>query len=137
MSCSCSALGPHCGDGEVDEEFEACDDGDNLGGYNGCNPDCSAGASCGDGIWQPEFGEGCDAGSENGEPGSTCSDICTVVVQYETPQRDREREQSCRRLRTSRFCRIKVGSEAKKSFAEPAPACRNTFLPTMGFAGLK
>ena len=77
----CSALGPHCGDGNLDEGFEACDDGDNLGVYNSCNPDCTAGPRCGDGIRQPEFGEGCDAGLANGVPGSACSDTCQVVVQ--------------------------------------------------------
>ena len=77
----CSALGPHCGDGNLDEEFEACDDGDNLGVYNSCNPDCTAGPSCGDGIRQPEFGEDCDAGEQNGQPGSACTDMCELIVQ--------------------------------------------------------
>jgi fibro-slime domain-containing protein len=77
----CSALGPYCGDGNLDEEFEACDDGENLGVYNSCNPDCTAGPSCGDGIRQPEFGEDCDAGTENGAPGSACTQICEIVVQ--------------------------------------------------------
>lgn len=77
----CSALGPHCGDGVVDEEFEECDDGDNLGGPNGCNPDCTLGPSCGDGIRQPELGEDCDAGPDNGAPGSNCSATCTIIVQ--------------------------------------------------------
>ncbi len=77
----CSALGPHCGDGIVDEGFEECDDGDNLGAYNACNPDCTLGPRCGDGVRQPEFGEECDAGAQNGMPGSTCSATCTVEVQ--------------------------------------------------------
>lgn len=77
----CSALGPHCGDGVVDEGFEDCDDGDNLGGASGCNPDCTEGASCGDGIRQPDLGEECDAGPDNGAPGSACSETCMVVVQ--------------------------------------------------------
>ena len=77
----CTALGPHCGDGNVDAGFEECDDGDNLGGPGGCNPDCTAGPRCGDGIKQPELGEGCDAGSDNGVPGSNCSATCEVVVQ--------------------------------------------------------
>jgi fibro-slime domain-containing protein len=77
----CSALGSHCGDGIVDEEYEDCDDGDNLGGASGCNPDCTEGASCGDGIRQPDLGEDCDAGPDNGAPGSACSETCTVVVQ--------------------------------------------------------
>lgn len=77
----CSGLGPFCGDGNVDEGFEECDDGDNLGAYNGCNPDCTAGPSCGDGIRQPAFGEGCDAGDDNGAPSSGCSPTCQVIVQ--------------------------------------------------------
>ncbi len=76
----CSALGPHCGDGNVDDGFEECDDGDNLGAYNGCNPDCTEGARCGDGVRQPEFGEDCDAGGDNGAPGSSCSATCQLVV---------------------------------------------------------
>jgi fibro-slime domain-containing protein len=77
----CSALGPHCGDGNVDEGFEECDDGDNLGGENGCNPNCTLGGSCGDGVRQPEFGEACDAGPDNGVAGSGCSDTCELIVQ--------------------------------------------------------
>jgi fibro-slime domain-containing protein len=78
---SCAALGPHCGDAMVQEEFEDCDNGENLGGVNGCNPDCTTGPFCGDGIRQPELGEDCDAGDQNGEPASACSDTCDVVVQ--------------------------------------------------------
>ncbi len=76
----CSALGPHCGDGNVDAPFEECDDGENLGAYTGCNPDCTAGPRCGDGVRQPESEE-CDAGPQNGKPGSGCSAGCTVIVQ--------------------------------------------------------
>ena len=76
----CSALGPHCGDGNIDVGFEECDDGDNLGAYNGCNPDCTEGARCGDGIRQPEFGEICDAGEDNGTQGSSCSATCQLIV---------------------------------------------------------
>ncbi len=78
---TCTALGPHCGDGIVQEMFEDCDNGENLGGLNGCNPDCSSGPFCGDGIRQPELGESCDAGEQNGEQGSGCSDLCEVVVE--------------------------------------------------------
>ncbi len=77
----CSALGPHCGDGNVDASFEECDDGDNLGAANACNPDCTLGPRCGDGVRQPAFGEDCDAGPDNGAPGSACSATCTIVVQ--------------------------------------------------------
>ena len=78
---SCTDLGPHCGDGIVQEEFEDCDDGENLGGINGCNSDCTTGPFCGDGIRQPELGESCDAGTQNGESGSGCSESCEVVVE--------------------------------------------------------
>ncbi len=77
----CSALGPHCGDGQIDAPQEQCDDGDNLGGYNGCSPDCTQGPTCGDGVRQPTLGEDCDAGPNNGMPGSGCSASCQVVVQ--------------------------------------------------------
>jgi len=77
----CSGLGPFCGDGNLDEPFEECDDGDNLGAYEGCNPDCTEGPRCGDGIRQPGFGESCDAGDDNGAPGSGCSDTCEVIVE--------------------------------------------------------
>ena len=69
-NATCTALGPFCGDGIVQEEFEECDNGDNLGGTDGCNPDCTSGPFCGDGVRQPDLGESCDAGEENGEPGS-------------------------------------------------------------------
>jgi fibro-slime domain-containing protein len=78
---SCTALGPHCGDGVVQPEFEDCDDGENLGGMGGCNPDCSSGPFCGDGVRQPELGESCDAGEQNGTPGSGCNEACEVVVE--------------------------------------------------------
>lgn len=78
---SCSALGPHCGDGVVQSELEDCDNGENLGGINGCNPDCTSGPFCGDGIRQPELGESCDAGQQNGQQGSGCSEDCEVVVE--------------------------------------------------------
>jgi len=78
---SCTDLGPHCGDGIVQEEFEDCDNGENLGGMNGCNSDCTTGPFCGDGIRQPDLGESCDAGEQNGQSGSGCSEDCEVVVE--------------------------------------------------------
>ena len=53
---------------------------DNLGGAAGCNPDCTSGPFCGDGIRQPDLGESCDAGEQNGEQGSGCTIDCQVVV---------------------------------------------------------
>jgi fibro-slime domain-containing protein len=55
-----SECGPICGDGVV-SPGEQCDNGDNPGGYNQCNPDCTRGEYCGDGIVQEEY-ETCDNG---------------------------------------------------------------------------
>ena len=33
--------GPYCGDGVLDEGYEACDAGDNDGAFGGCEPDCT------------------------------------------------------------------------------------------------
>jgi fibro-slime domain-containing protein len=79
-NATCTALGPFCGDGIVQEEFEECDNGDNLGGSGGCNPDCTSGPTCGDGVRQPDLGESCDAGDQNGVSGSGCTVDCQVVV---------------------------------------------------------
>lgn len=58
-----------CGDGVVQTEEEACDDGtgQNLGAYGSstaerhCAPGCSAwGPYCGDGVLQARYGEECD-----------------------------------------------------------------------------
>lgn len=42
---------PVCGDGIIGFG-EECDDGENVGGYNHCQPDCTLGGYCGDGIVQ-------------------------------------------------------------------------------------
>ena len=77
----CDALGPHCGDGEVNGP-EACDDGTNDGSYEGCAPDCLAlGPGCGDGeVYSGEAADGgvyeeCDDG--DGEVGDGCTEACT------------------------------------------------------------
>jgi fibro-slime domain-containing protein len=54
----CTAV---CGDGVL-SFGEECDDGVNDGGYGECGDKCVLGPFCGDGIPQPEFGEGCDVG---------------------------------------------------------------------------
>jgi fibro-slime domain-containing protein len=68
---------PVCGDGILGIG-EECDDGaaNNTGGYGRCNPDCTLGAYCGDGIVQNPPEE-CDAG-----PGgnATCSSTCKSLV---------------------------------------------------------
>jgi len=61
-------LGPYCGDGKVDADHEACDNGVNdteYGAASGCAPGCKAPARCGDGVVQPEWDEECDDGPAN------------------------------------------------------------------------
>lgn len=67
-----------CGDGEVGPG-EECDDGvgENTGGYNKCQADCTLGPHCGDGITQA--GEACDYGAAGniGEYGG-CAANCQL-----------------------------------------------------------
>ena len=62
FNMSSSACTPVCGDGVVTPP-EQCDNGtaNNTGGYGKCNPDCTRGAYCGDGIVQTPP-EQCDNG---------------------------------------------------------------------------
>ncbi len=55
-----------CGDGIL-AAGEQCDLGEaeNVGGHNGCNPDCTLGSYCGDGTVQQEQGEQCDDADPN------------------------------------------------------------------------
>jgi cysteine-rich repeat protein len=64
-----------CGDGQRDP-WEACDDGVNDGRYDGCNPDCSLGPHCGDGIVQAAH-EDCDPGGQNTGAYGGCRYDCT------------------------------------------------------------
>ena len=66
-----------CGDGVI-EPGEACDNGaaNNLGGYNGCNSNCTLGPRCGDGVKTPP--EQCDDGKNDGTYG-TCSPGCVLA----------------------------------------------------------
>ncbi len=70
----CSALGPYCGDSEVnDQDGELCDDGVNDGSYNGCAADCAAlGPYCGDDTLDADDAEGCD-GADLG--GADCASL--------------------------------------------------------------
>ncbi len=78
FNASKSECGPICGDGIV-APGEQCDDGVNAGGYGKCNPDCTMGAYCGDGIHQAEH-EDCDNGSNTGSyGGSGCAPGCRAV----------------------------------------------------------
>lgn len=60
--------GPFCGDGTVQPDNEACDDGVNLTIYSmtgmpGCSPGCKPSGYCGDGKLDGIFGEQCDLGT--------------------------------------------------------------------------
>lgn len=70
---SCESI---CGDGLLTPD-EACDDGDNQGGYGQCAAGCVFGPRCGDGIVQAEQGEECD--DQNRDEGDSCSNRCTTV----------------------------------------------------------
>ena len=75
-ACSWSCERAFCGDDRVQTGVEACDDGINDGGYNGCLADCSArGPHCGDDIIQPEF-EACEASTL----GPFCNFFCEAVI---------------------------------------------------------
>jgi fibro-slime domain-containing protein len=72
----CKTRGGYCGDAVVQTSGgEVCDDGVNLGLYNGCAPGCKRGPYCGDGIAQPQFGEFCDDGVNAGGYGK-CAKGC-------------------------------------------------------------
>jgi cysteine-rich repeat protein len=70
-------LGPVCGDKIVQPRYEACDDGENVGGYGGCESGCqSRGEYCGDGeVNGPET---CDDGLGNNDGSyGGCNPDCT------------------------------------------------------------
>ncbi|HTA88627.1 MAG TPA: DUF4215 domain-containing protein, partial [Polyangiaceae bacterium] len=66
-----------CGNGVVDPG-EQCDNGAaaNLGGYGGCDANCTLGPRCGDGI--KNGNEQCDDGKNDGSYGS-CNPDCTLA----------------------------------------------------------
>jgi fibro-slime domain-containing protein len=69
---------PTCGDGII-AAGEQCDDGveNNVGGHNRCNPDCTIGSYCGDGIVQ-EGVEECDDAAPDAPP--NCAGCRIIVV---------------------------------------------------------
>ena len=73
--------GPRCGDGVVQADNEACDNGLNIDRYStsadACAPGCTQPSFCGDSVVDPEFGEECDDGVNDNAYGG-CSDICKL-----------------------------------------------------------
>lgn len=69
--------GAYCGDGNLDVEYEACDNGANTSPYGstGCAPGCIIPPRCGDSMVQPAFNETCDDGINDGQYGG-CTDTC-------------------------------------------------------------
>jgi fibro-slime domain-containing protein len=80
FSTSPSVCVPTCGDGVV-TMGEQCDDGTNVGGYGNCQPDCTLGPRCGDGIRQSAHEE-CDNGvnldSYGASGGTACAPNCML-----------------------------------------------------------
>ena len=74
--CSNACALASCGDGKLDPG-EACDDGDGDN-TDACTMACTA-AACGDGFLQPDNGEACDDGADNG-PGQACKADCAANV---------------------------------------------------------
>jgi cysteine-rich repeat protein len=75
--------GPRCGDGNVDEGNEACDNGINRDAYatssGACAPGCALPSSCGDSVVDAAFGEQCDDGAEaNDNSYDGCSPECEL-----------------------------------------------------------
>jgi fibro-slime domain-containing protein len=88
-NCELIPSGPACGDGEINQDSEACDDGNSLPG-DGCSGICAVEAYhecptpgqpcvstivCGDGVLGP--GEACD--DANTADGDGCSKTCNLV----------------------------------------------------------
>jgi fibro-slime domain-containing protein len=70
-----SVCTPVCGDGIL-SLGEQCDDGENMGGYGLCAPDCVLSEYCGDGVVNGP--EDCDDG--NRADGDDCNNACRVLV---------------------------------------------------------
>ncbi|HEY8926995.1 MAG TPA: DUF4215 domain-containing protein [Polyangia bacterium] len=87
--------GPYCGDGNVDKDHEACDEGQNNGATyiqdkskGGCSVTCQLPHFCGDGHVDTAYHEQCDLGDNNGKEimnGAkkcvVCDDKCQLVTE--------------------------------------------------------
>lgn len=82
-SSTCT-FGSRCGNGVVDDPLEECDDG-NSNDLDRCDNNCHRRGECGDGIADQRFGEECDFGSLNGQPGSLCSHTCSLLPDTSAP----------------------------------------------------
>jgi len=65
---------PYCGDGEINQDWEQCDDGNNVDG-DGCSAECTIEPYCGDGEINQDW-EQCDDG--NNVDGDGCSAQCSL-----------------------------------------------------------
>jgi fibro-slime domain-containing protein len=87
--------GPRCGDGMVQPDEEACDDGANITPYTtdgeGCAPGCVPPAACGDAQVDSLFGEACDDGVNDGAYGG-CESDCTLAPRCGDGTIDKSRE---------------------------------------------
>src|ERR1043165_550132 len=64
---------PACGDREINQADEVCDDGNTASG-DGCSGDCKSDETCGNGVLDEPKGETCDDGNSVG--GDGCSADC-------------------------------------------------------------
>ena len=73
----------YCGDGNIDEGHETCDDGPENGQFGKCNKTCSGTVTwrCGDSEVDYIHGETCDDGENNGKPGY-CNSTCDGRTLY-------------------------------------------------------
>ncbi len=93
-------LGPRCGDGIVNEDGpEACDNGQNLDGYetteDACAPGCVPPPRCGDGLVDRKFGEECDEGDANDGTYGGCNDDCSLAPYCGDGITDEEEGEEC------------------------------------------
>lgn len=112
-ACLSNCTTASCGDGNVQDGVEACDDGLNDGSYNGCEPGCSAAArACGDGVVDPE--EQCETGSVLPGTQFVCGagcvyDFSSVPQLYCTGQCSYAGPAGCDQMDADIYCRLITG----------------------------